>query len=109
LVEETNGVTKNELADIVTKEGYKKNLQENKKLANLAKTPVKEWTNLDQILNQYFKSQWLDFENHINQTLLSTNYQVNSIAKMYQQVLNDTVARIIGGLVTPQKAFRRAI
>lgn len=109
LVEETNGVTKNELADIVTKEGYKKNLQENKKLANLAKTPVKEWTNLDQILNQYFESQWLDFENHINQTLLSTNYQVNSIAKMYQQVLNDTVARIIGGLVTPQKAFRRAI
>lgn len=109
LVEECNGVTKEQLAEIITKDGYEKNLKENKKLANLVKTPVKEWTNLDQILNQYFESQWLDFENHINQTLLSTNYQVNSIAKMYQQVLNDTVARIIGGLVTPQKAFKRAI
>lgn len=109
LVEECNSVTKDQLAEIITKDGYEKNLKENKKLANLVKTPVKEWTNLDQILNQYFESQWLDFENHINQTLLSTNYQVNSIAKMYQQVLNDTVARIIGGLVTPQKAFKRAI
>lgn len=109
LVEECNNHTKEQLSEIVTKEGYEKNLKENKKLANLAKTPVKEWTNLDQILNQYFESQWLDFENHINQTLLSTNYQVNAIAKMYQQVLNDTVAKVIGGLVTPQKAFKRSI
>lgn len=109
LVEETKSITKKELNELIVKEGYEDNLKENKKLANLAKTPIKEWTNLDQILNQLFDSQWLDFENHINQTLLSTNYQVNSIARIYQQVLNDTVARTIGGLSTPQKSFKRAI
>ncbi len=109
LVEETKSITKKELKELIVKEGYEDNLKENKKLANLAKTPIKEWTNLDQILNQLFDSQWLDFENHINQTLLSTNYQVNSIARIYQQVLNDTVARTIGGLSTPQQSFKRAI
>ncbi|MEO2552967.1 phage minor capsid protein [Enterococcus casseliflavus] len=109
LVEETKSITKKELNDLIVKEGYADNLKENKKLANLAKTPIKDWTNLDQILNQFFDSQWLDFENHINQTLLSTNYQVNSIVRMYQQVLNDTVARTIGGLSTPQQSFKRAI
>lgn len=109
LVEETKSITKKELNELIVKEGFEDNLKENKKLANLAKTPIKEWTNLDQILNQFFDSQWLDFENHINQTLLSTNYQVNSIARIYQQVLNDTVARTIGGLSTPQQSFKRAI
>ena len=93
LVEETKSITKKQLNDLIVKEGYADNLKENKKLANLAKTPIKDWSNLDQILNQFFDSQWLDFENHINQTLLSTNYQVNSIARIYQQVLNDTVDR----------------
>lgn len=109
LVEQTQSTTKKELSNLITKEGYEVNTKENKKLANLMKTPVKEWTNLDLVLNQYFDSQWLEFDNHINQTLLTTNYQNNSIAKIYQQALNDTVARTVSGLSTPQKSFKRAI
>ena len=109
LVEQTQSTTKKELSNLITKEGYEVNTKENKKMANLMKTPVKEWTNLDLVLNQYFDSQWLEFDNHINQTLLTTNYQNNSVAKMYQQALNDTVARTISGLSTPQKSFKRAI
>ena len=48
LVEETKSITKKELKELIVKEGYEDNLKENKKLANLAKTPIKEWTNLDQ-------------------------------------------------------------
>ena len=65
---------------------------------------VKPWTNLDQILNGYMDSQWLDLDNHVNQTLISTNYN-SPIGKAYQQVLNDTVAKVITGFQTPNKAF----
>ncbi|MGL4697121.1 phage minor capsid protein [Enterococcus larvae] len=68
-----------------------------------------QWTDLDNILQSFFNQQWLDLENHVNQTLISTNYQINAIAQAYTQVLNDTVAKLATGFVSPDQAFRSAI
>lgn len=109
LVNQTTGVTKKELNELITKQGYDFNLEANRELANLTGGPIAEWSNLDQVLNQYFDSQWLDLENHVNQTLISTNYQYNPVARAYQQVLNDTVAKTLVGFQTPQQALKSSI
>lgn len=109
LVGQTSGIAEKELKDLITKQGYDFNKESNKDLANLIGSPVKEWNDLDLILNQYFDSQWLDLDNHINQTLIDTNYTYNPLSKAYQQVLNDTVARTLTGFETPERAFKSAI
>ena len=108
ITEKTTSVVKEQLKDMIVKAGYEIGIEANEEFANLMNTEVKPWTNLDQILNGYFDSQWLDLDNHVNQTLISTNYN-NPLAKMYQQTLNDTVAKVITGFQTPEKAFRSAI
>lgn len=108
IAEKTANVTKEQLRDMIVKDGYEIGIEANEEFANLMNAEVKPWTNLDQILNGYFDSQWLDLDNHVNQTLISTNYN-NPLAKMYQQTLNDTVAKVITGFQTPEKAFRSAI
>lgn len=109
LVKETSAYSKKILQEIILDDGYEIGQEANQEFANLMDTDVKSWSNLDAILNQYFDSQWLDFDNHVNQTLITTNFGDSWIAKSYQQVLNDTVAKVVGGLVTPDKAFRTAI
>ncbi len=108
ITEKTTSVVEEQLKDMIIKAGYEIGIEANEEFANLMNAEVKPWTNLDQILNGYFDSQWLDLDNHVNQTLISTNYN-NPLAKMYQQTLNDTVAKVITGFQTPEKAFRSAI
>ena len=93
---------------MILRDGYEIGTAANQEFANLMNVDVKPWTNLDQILNGYLDSQWLDLDNHVNQTLISTNYN-SPIAKSYQQVLNDTVAKVITGFQTPDKAFRSSV
>ena len=109
LVDETAKFTKEELKELITEQGYDINKEANKQMANLMKTPIKRWTGLDLVLNQYFESQWLDLDNHVNQTLITRNFAQNKLYQAYQQVLNDTVAKVLTGFKTPQEALKSAI
>ncbi|EPB3092484.1 phage minor capsid protein [Enterococcus faecium] len=64
---------------------------------------------IDNLLESLFNQQWLELDNHVNQTLINTNYPNNSLSQAYQQVLNDTVAKVTTGLMTPEQALRSAI
>jgi len=108
LAEQAATVSKKQLEEMILKDGYQIGTAANQEFANLMNVDVKPWTNLDQILNGYFDSQWLDLDNHVNQTLVSTNYN-NTLAKAYQQTLNDTVAKVVTGFQTPDKAFRSSV
>ena len=85
LVNQTSNLTKKELENLVVKQGYDFNVEANRELANLTAKNYAEWTTLDQVLNQYFDSQWLDLDNHVNQTLISRNYNFNPVYRAYEQ------------------------
>lgn len=108
LVSQNSKYTEEQLKKLITETGYKVGIEADEEFSKLMNTNIKP-NNLDQVLNQYFKSQWLDLDNHVNQTLIDTNYKHNPLAKMYQQVLNDTVSKVLTGFQTPQKAFRSSI
>lgn len=108
LVSQTSKYTEEQLKKLITDTGYKIGIEADEEFSKMVDIPIKP-NNLDMVLNQYFNSQWLDLNNHVNQTLITTNYQNNPLAQMYQQVLNDTVAKVLTGFETPQKAFRSSI
>lgn len=109
LVSQTSKLSKKQLASLIKEDGYQIASDENRRLANLMNRAEKPWSDLDQILNQLFDSTWLDIENYVNQTLLSTNFEDNGVAKAYTDILNKTLARVTTGLETPQNAFKRAV
>jgi len=109
LVKKTGKFSKKELENLIERQGFEIGSQANQELAELKGVPEKPWTELDDILHQYFDSQWRDLDNHVNQSLISINYPSKPIAKAYQQVLNDTVAKVLTGFVSPDKALKSAI
>ncbi|OFI48827.1 hypothetical protein BG261_05405 [Floricoccus tropicus] len=102
-------LSEEQLKKLIVDDGYEINSQANQEMANLMNATPVPWTELDQVLNQYFESQWLGLDNHINQTLLTTNYQNSWMVKKYQQVLNDVVAKSLTGFITPQQALKQSI
>lgn len=65
--------------------------------------------NLDVTMRAYSNQAWLDIDNYINQTLITTTYGVGSAAIAYQQVLNQTAAAFNTGIYTFEQALERSI
>ena len=98
LAKKASEITEKELRNLITNQGYDLLKESNKEFANLMGIDVKEWSQLDQILNQYFDSQWRELENFVNQSLISTNYQINSFSQAYTNVLNNVTAKVLTGV-----------
>lgn len=109
LVNETNQYSYDQLRKIIVDMGFEVVSDLDKNLSKQTGKEPPPRTEINNVMESYFNQQWRDLDNHVNQTLIDTNYPNNPLAKMYQQVLNDTVAKIIGGAKTPQQAFRESI
>ncbi len=66
-------------------------------------------TNLDAIMRSYSNQVWLDIDNYVNQTLVTTNYGVGGAQRAYQGVLNQTAAMFNSGLHSFEDSLERAI
>ena len=66
-------------------------------------------TDVDQLLNGYLKQTFLDLNNNVNQTLITTNYGQNAAMRSYQQIVKETTAQVITGLKTPARALADTI
>ena len=109
LVNETSQYSYDQLRKIIVDMGFEVVSDLDKNLSKQTEKQPPPRAEIDNVMESYFNQQWRDFDNHVNQTLIDTNYPNNPLAKMYQQVLNDTVAKIIGGAKTPQQALKEAI
>ncbi|QCJ57694.1 phage minor capsid protein [Enterococcus mundtii] len=109
LVSETSQYSYDQLRKIIVDMGFEVISDLDKNLSQQTGKEPPSRTEIDNVMESYLNQQWRDLDNHVNQTLIDTNYPNNPLAKMYQQVLNDTVAKIIGGTKTPQQALRESI
>ena len=84
----------------------------NDEYSRLAKDTGKDispGTDVDQLLNGYLKQTFLDLNNNVNQTLITTNYGQNAAMRTYQQIVKETTAQVITGLKTPARALADTI
>lgn len=64
---------------------------------------------IDQVLKGYLDQTFLDLDNNVNQTLITTNYSNNPVMQTYQQIIKETTASVIAGSKTPERALADAI
>lgn len=65
--------------------------------------------NLDNIMAAYHNQVWLDIDNYVNQTLITTNYRLSTVQQAYTNVLNRTTAMFNSGLYTFEQSLERSI
>lgn len=66
-------------------------------------------TNLDSTMRGYYNQSWSGIDNYVNQTLITTHYQIGQAQRAYQDVLNRTAAMFNSGLYTFDQSLERAI
>lgn len=64
---------------------------------------------LDRIIGAYASQTFIDLNNFVNQTLITTNYSTGSVSIMYQQIINETTAKVITGIKTFDQALEETI
>lgn len=62
-----------------------------------------------QVLDGYQRQTFLELDNTVNQTLLTTNADRNPAVGTYQQIVKETTADVITGLKTPARAIADTI
>ena len=78
----------------------------NSELTTLLNKHVDISSSVRAIISSYLHQTFMDLNNNVNQTLLSTNYHDNAALQCYQDIINKTVLESETGLKTPQQALR---
>lgn len=56
-----------------------------------------EPSDIDNVLESYVKQTFLDLDNYVNQTLITTNYGEGTVTKMYRKIVEETTAQVLAG------------
>lgn len=65
--------------------------------------------NLDNLMRAYHNQVWSEFNNYVNQTLITTNYGSGTAQQAYTNVLNRTAAMFNSGLYSFEDAVEKSI
>lgn len=105
-IEKATGLAEERLNEIMTQYGDEliKDIDE-----QIPYDPKPKPTNLDSIMESYKNQTWLDIDNLVNQTLVTTNYGQNPVTQAYTNVLNRTSALFNTGIYTLEEAVEKSI
>lgn len=108
LLEETTGISKELIEQAVEKTAMQSQKDIDSYISQAM--PISEGMNdLDQIMQAYQNQVFINLDNYVNQTLVSTMFGQGPIMKMYENVLNDVMASFGAGNITLQQAIEKAI
>lgn len=65
--------------------------------------------NIDNIMRAYAEQTFLELDNFVNQTLVTTNFGTGKVTQMYQDIINKTMAEFNTGILTRQQALEKTI
>lgn len=105
LVSKTSGITESHIKELISHDGLQVAKDINSELSNLLKVDNQISSDVRNIIDGYVHQTFLDINNNVNQTLLTTNYQQNGADRAFQDILNQTVLEVQTGLKTPQRAL----
>lgn len=69
-------------------------------------TPVSD---IDNILSSFINQTFLDFNNFVNQSLISTSFGSGTVAKVYEDIISRATTQVLAGITTTQNAIRKTI
>lgn len=110
LVSKATKISKPLIEKMIKESGYDIAEAASKTLSNglgVDKKPVS--SNVDMILRNMLKQTFLDLDNYVNQTLITTNTGQGVVSKAYQSILENMVADVTTGTTTAKKALNNAM
>lgn len=66
-------------------------------------------TNLDILLSSYVEQTFLDLDNYVNQTLITTNHGEGTVTRMYRKIVEETTAQVLAGNMTINQAMAQTV
>lgn len=106
LVAKTNKVSEKELRNMIKNNGYQIVNEIDNQLAKIMNKQVEVGPEIDNMLNSLIKQTFLDINNNVNQTLITTNYENNRAMRTFQDIVKQSTLEVTSGLKTPEKAVK---
>lgn len=106
LVAKTNKVSEKELRNMIKNNGYQIVSEIDNQLAKIMNKQVKVGPEIDNMLDSLIKQTFLDINNNVNQTLITTNYENNRAMRTFQDIVKQSTLEVTSGLKTPDKAVK---
>lgn len=104
LLSEATGMAKDEISAAIKAVGYDSVASVDYEVAGTrAKLPPP--TQLDLLLETYVLQTFREFDNYVNQSLITTNFGVGNVTKMYQGIIEETTAKVISGQISINQAL----
>lgn len=106
IVSNTSGKSESYIYDLIKDDGLEVAKDINAELSDALKQNKPISPEVNSIINSYAAQTFRDIDNNVNQSLLSTNYSKNGAARVYQDIINQTVLEVQTGLKTPDRALK---
>ena len=98
------GIAHELIDEIIQNEGLKVYKNSAEQLAEDLNRPEPNYNSVQETLKNYAHQTFLEIDNLVNQTLLTTNMPDNAVMKVYKRIVEQTVAEVTTGLKSPDKA-----
>lgn len=101
---ETTGIAAEIIEKTINDVGFKsiQSIDDEVAKAKYQRKPVP--TEIDKVLESYVKQTFLELDNFVNQTLITTNYGEGTVTRMYRKIVEETTARVLAGNKTINQA-----
>lgn len=98
------GIARKLIDEIIQNEGLKVYKNSAEQIAEDLNRPEPNYNSVQETLKKYAHQTFLEIDNLVNQTLLTTNMPDNAVMKVYKRIVEQTVAEVTTGLKSPDKA-----
>ncbi|NBA12199.1 phage minor capsid protein [Weissella confusa] len=102
---EQTGIARELMDEIIQNEGLKVYQNTSEQLAAQLNKKTPQYNSVQDTLARYANQTFLDIDNLVNQTLITTNLGQNSAMRVYQEIIEQSVAEVTTGLKTADKAI----
>ena len=98
------GIARKLIDEIIQNEGLKVYKNSAEQIAEDLNRPEPNYNSVQETLKKYAHQTFLEIDNLVNQTLLTTNLAKNPVMQVYQKIVEQSVAEVTTGLKSPDKA-----
>lgn len=102
------GIAEKKIREVIQKVGLETIASVDNELKGVYST-LPQPNNIDMILETYVMQTFREFDNFVNQSLITTNYGEGTVARMYRRIIEETTGKVLAGIKTVNKAVAETV
>lgn len=71
--------------------------------------PIPKPSHIDSVLESFVRQTFREYNNFVNQTLITTNYGEGTVTRMYRKIIEETTGKVLAGTKTVNKAIAETV